>query len=203
MLKLDTATLTQVLKLGARIKKLLGKSGREPGRPHDRRPATARSRRAERISRAPCRTPTERRIRMAATIPLTSSTTPPARSAPWRWTSCSARDTAGRLVPGRHVGARLSMPRCHGLDARRSRRRDPCRSARRLGRPRHGGAAPGLCAPPAWAGCCGRPASPPVAAGVRCRATGCSRAIASRSRARSRRRFARAAPARASPGRQP
>jgi DNA-binding transcriptional regulator GbsR (MarR family) len=31
MLKLDTETLTQVLKLGARIKKLLAKSGTRPG----------------------------------------------------------------------------------------------------------------------------------------------------------------------------
>ena len=38
MLKLDTETLTQVLKLGARIKKLLAKSGRRARRRrHDRR----------------------------------------------------------------------------------------------------------------------------------------------------------------------
>jgi DNA-binding transcriptional regulator GbsR (MarR family) len=38
MLKLDTETLTQVLKLGARIKKLLAKSGtRARGRRHDGR----------------------------------------------------------------------------------------------------------------------------------------------------------------------
>ena len=46
MLKLDTETLTKVLKLGARIKKLLGKSGRAGRqRRHDRgRPARALSR---------------------------------------------------------------------------------------------------------------------------------------------------------------